>query len=308
LDIQQIAGTIASGKVQNQVLVFGLVFLVAGVAFKLGVVPFHMWVPDVYQGSPTAVTLMISAAPKIAAFIMVVRIFVEGLPSLVVDWSSMFASMAVVSFALGNLSAIRQKNLKRMLAYSGIAHMGFVLLGFLATKPSLDEFAWLSGVGAGFYYVIIYAITTLAGFGVILAMSAQGFEADQLDDLKGLNQRNPWLAFLVLIVMFSLAGIPPLVGFLAKFMIIQGLVLAGHNMLAVIAVLFSLIGAFYYLRVVKLMYFDKAESNVKIEFSLAHHWVLSLNVLFLLALGFMPWLASGMLNMALNTVLKSLGQ
>ncbi|GHA77701.1 NADH-quinone oxidoreductase subunit N [Formosimonas limnophila] len=308
LDIQQIAGTIASGKVQNQVLVFGLVFLVAGVAFKLGVVPFHMWVPDVYQGSPTAVTLMISAAPKIAAFIMVVRIFVEGLPSLVVDWSSMFASMAVVSFALGNLSAIRQKNFKRMLAYSGISHMGFVLLGFLATKPSLDEFAWLSGVGAGFYYVIIYAITTLAGFGVILAMSAQGFEADQLDDLKGLNHRNPWLAFLVLIIMFSLAGIPPLVGFLAKFVIIQGLVLAGHNMLAVIAVLFSLIGAFYYLRVVKLMYFDKPETDSKIEFSLSHHWVLSLNVLFLLALGFMPWLASGLLNMAFNTVLKSLGQ
>lgn len=308
LDIQQIAGTIASGKVQAQMIVFGLVFMVAGVAFKLGVVPFHMWVPDVYQGSPTAVTLMISAAPKIAAFVMVVRIFVEGLPSVVVDWSSMFASMAVVSLALGNLSAIRQKNIKRMLAYSGISHMGFVMLSFLATKPSLDAYAWLAGIGSGFYYVIVYAITTLAAFGIILAMSAQGYEADQMDDLKGLNQRNPWLAFLMLIVMFSLAGIPPLVGFLAKFVVIQGLVAAGHNGLAIIAVLFSLIGAFYYLRVVKVMYFDKADSDRKLQFSLAHHWVLSLNVLFLLVLGFAPYLSSGLLNMTLNTVLKSLGQ
>ena len=308
LDIQQISGTIASGKVAPQMLVFGLVFLVAGVAFKLGVVPFHMWVPDVYQGTPTAVTLMISAAPKIAAFVMVVRIFVEGMPTLVVDWSSMFASMAVVSLALGNLSAIRQKNLKRMLAYSGISHMGFVLLGFLATRPSSDEFAWVSGMGAGFYYVIIYAITTLASFGVILAMSAQGFEADQLDDLKGLNQRNPWLAFLILIIMFSLAGIPPMVGFLAKFMIISGLVAAGNLPLAVIAVLFSLIGAFYYLRVVKLMYFDKPEISTKVSFSLTHDWVVSVNVLSLLALGFVPFLSPGLLNMALNAVLKSLGQ
>ena len=308
LDINEIANVIQSGKADAAVLRFGLVFLVAGLAFKLGVVPFHMWVPDVYQGSPTPVTLMISAAPKIAAFVMVVRILVEGLSGdgsdFARDWNGMFAAMAVVSLALGNLSAIRQKNLKRMLAYSGISHMGFVLLGFLAGRAGFDQFNAFVGVGSAFYYVIIYAVTTLAGFGIILAMSHSGFEADQLDDLKGLNQRNPWLAFLLLIVMFSLAGIPPLVGFVAKLLIIKGLIQAGFVFLSVIAVMFSLIGAFYYLRIVKLMYFDKPENDAPIEFSLTHHWVLSANVLALLVLGVLP---SGLSNMAVNAVLKSLG-
>lgn len=304
LDINQIAEVIKGGHHNPAIVTFGLVFLVAGLAFKLGVVPFHMWVPDVYQGSPTAVTLMISTAPKIAAFVMVVRLLVQGLPDFARDWNGMFAAMAVVSLALGNLSAIRQKNLKRMLAYSGISHMGFVLLGFLAGRAGFDQFNAFVGVGSAFYYVIIYAITTLAGFGIILALSKTGFEADMLDDLKGLNQRNPWLAFLILIVMFSLAGIPPLVGFVAKLLIIKGLIQAGFVYLAVIAVMFSLIGAFYYLRVVKLMYFDKADNDAPIEFSLAHHWVLSINVLALLALGILP---AGLTNMAINSVLKSLG-
>jgi NADH-quinone oxidoreductase subunit N len=307
LDISQIATLVGDGaaQVNTQILIFGLVFMVAGLAFKLGVVPFHMWVPDVYQGSPTSVTLMISAAPKIAAFVMVVRLLVQGLPSLSSQWGAMFAAMAVVSLALGNLSAIRQKNLKRMLAYSGISHMGFVLLGFLAGKNGFHDFQSVSGLGASFYYVIVYAVTTLAGFGVILAMSHSGFEADQLDDLKGLNQRNPWLAFLLLLVMFSLAGIPPLVGFYAKLFIITSLIQSGGSLLLpLLVVLFSLIGAFYYLRVVKLMYFDKSESTAPLQFTLAQHIVLSLNVLALLVLGMFP---QYLLNMANNAVLKSLG-
>lgn len=308
LDISQIALTIESGKINAPIVTFGLVFLVAGLAFKLGVVPFHMWVPDVYQGSPTSVTLMISAAPKIAAVIMVVRILVQGLSGngsdFVRDWHGMFATMAVVSLALGNLSAIRQKNFKRMLAYSGISHMGFVLLGFLAGRMGFDPFNSFVGIGSAFYYVIIYAITTLASFGIILAMSKTGFEADYLDDLKGLNQRNPWLAFMVLIVMFSLAGIPPLVGFMGKLLIINGLIQAGWMKLAFVAVLFSLIGAFYYLRVVKMMYFDKAENNTPIEFSIMHNFVLSCNVLALIVLGLVP---SYLMNMSINSVLKSLG-
>ena len=304
LSIVEIANVIESGKFIPQVLVFGLVFLVAGMAFKLGVVPFHMWVPDVYQGSPTPVTLMISSAPKIAAFVMVVRVLVEGLSARSADWNGMFAAMAVVSLALGNLTAIRQKNFKRMLAYSGISHMGFVLLGFLAGRAGSDAFNGFVGVGSAFYYVIIYAITTLASFGVILAMSHTGFEADQIDDLKGLNKRNPWLAFLVLVLMFSLAGIPPLAGFFAKFVILKGLMQSGHVGLSVLAVMFSLIGAFYYLRVVKVMYFDKPEVESEINFSPIHHLVLSVNVLALLALGVLP---SGLINMAINSVLKSLG-
>lgn len=308
LDITQIANMIESGNVKGPIVTFGLVFVVAGLAFKLGVVPFHMWVPDVYQGSPTSVTLMISAAPKIAAVIMVVRILVQGLSGhgseFIRDWHGMFATMAVVSLALGNLSAIRQKNFKRMLAYSGISHMGFVLLGFLAGRTGLDQFNSFVGIGSAFYYVIIYAITTLASFGIILAMSKTGFEADHLDDLKGLNQRNPWLAFMLLVVMFSLAGIPPLAGFMGKLLIINGLVQAGWIKLALVAVLFSLVGAFYYLRVVKLMYFDKAEKNEPIKFSLVHNWVLSCNVLALIVLGVMP---SYLINMAINSTLKSFG-
>ena len=306
LSYTEIANKIASGHVgaQMPILIMGLVFLVAGVAFKLGVVPFHMWVPDVYQGSPTAVTMMIAAAPKIAAFVMVVRMFVQALPNLAADWQQMFAVLAVLSLILGNLSAIRQKSYKRMLAYSGISHMGFVLLGFLSARSGVDPYLTAIGVGNAFYYVIIYAIMTLASFGVVLAMTDVGFEADQIEDFKGLNQRNPWLAFLIMLVMFSLAGIPPLVGFMAKFVVIQGLVNAGLFKLALVAVLFSLIGAFYYLRVVKTMYFDKPDNHAQINFSAVQHGVLTVNALVLVILGVLP---NGLIQMAVNAVLKSLG-
>ena len=216
----------------------------------------------------------------------------------------MFAVLAVLSLILGNLSAIRQKSYKRMLAYSGISHMGFVLLGFLSTRSGVDPYLTAWGVGNAFYYVIIYAIMTLASFGVVLAMSSVGFEADQIEDFKGLNQRNPWLAFLIMLVMFSLAGIPPLVGFMAKFVVIQGLVNAGLFKLALVAVLFSLIGAFYYLRVVKTMYFDKADNATPIEFSAVQHGVLTVNALVLVLLGVLP---DGLIRMAVNAVLKTLG-
>ena len=305
LGFTEIANKVASGHAEAQmpILVMGLVFLVAGVAFKLGVVPFHMWVPDVYQGSPTPVSMMIASAPKIAAFMMVVRMFVQALPHLSIDWQMMFAILAVLSLILGNLAAIRQKSYKRMLAYSGISHMGFVLLGLLSARAGIDPFTTALGVGAAFYYVIVYAITTLASFGAILAMTHVGFEADHLDDFKGLNQRNPWLAFLLLLVMFSLAGIPPLVGFMAKFVVIQGLINAGLFKLALVAVLFSLIGAFYYLRVVKLMYFDKPEKTEPIRFSMVQNVVLSVNALALIVLGILP---NGLIQMAVNAVLKSL--
>ena len=306
LGYTEIANKIVSGHVDTQmpILIMGLVFLVAGVAFKLGVVPFHMWVPDVYQGSPTAVTLMIAAAPTLAAFVLVVRLFVQALPNLATDWQQMFAVLAVLSLILGNLSAIRQKSYKRMLAYSGISHMGFVLLGFLSARSGIDPYLTAIGVGNAFYYVIIYAIMTLASFGVVLAMTSIGFEADQIEDFKGLNQRNPWLAFLILLVMFSLAGIPPLVGFMAKFVVIQGLVNAGLFKLALVAVLFSLIGAFYYLRVVKTMYFDKPDNNTPIHFSAVQHGVLTVNALVLVILGVLP---NGLIQMAVNAVLKTLG-
>ena len=306
LSLTEIANKVAGGHADTQmpILIMGLVFLVAGVAFKLGVVPFHMWVPDVYQGSPTPVTLMIASAPKIAAFVMIVRLFIQGLPHLSIDWQQMFAVLAVLSLILGNLAAIRQKSYKRMLAYSGISHMGFVLLGFLSARAGVDPYTTALGVGHAFYYVIVYSITTLASFGAILAMTHAGFEADQLDDFKGLNQRNPWLAFLLLLVMFSLAGIPPLVGFMAKFVVIQGLVNAGLFKLALVAVLFSLIGAFYYLRVVKLMYFDKPENTTPIQFSAVQHGVLTINALALIVLGVLP---NGLIQMAVNAVLKSLG-
>ena len=300
LSLTEIANKVASGHTETQMplLIMGLVFLVAGVAFKIGVVPFHMWVPDVYQGSPTPVTLMIASAPKIAAFVMIVRLFIQGLPHLSIDWQQMFAVLAVLSLILGNLAAIRQKSYKRMLAYSGISHMG------LSAGSRVDPYTTALGLGNAFYYVIVYSITTLAGFGVLLAMTHVGFEADHLDDFKGLNQRNPWLAFLLLLVMFSLAGIPPLVGFMAKFMVIQGLINAGLFKLALVAVLFSLIGAFYYLRVVKLMYFDKAENATPIQFTAVQHGVLTVNALALIVLGILP---NGLIQMAVNAVLKSLG-
>lgn len=280
LDIARIATVLQADVANNTVLVFGLVFIVAGLAFKLGVAPFHMWLPDVYHGAPTAVTLFIATATKLAAFAFVLRILAQGLQSMSPDWQQMMIIMAVLSMAIGNITAIAQTNLKRMLAYSTISHMGFLLLGLLAAD--------INGYSAAMFYIVTYTLTGLGAFGMIMLLSRKGFEADNLDDLKGLNQRHPWYAFMMLIIMFSLAGVPPTVGFYAKLSVLQAVVNAGYTWLAVVAVIFSLIGAFYYLRVVRLMYFDKATDThvVKAEGDMA--WLMSANGLGVLALGILP--------------------
>jgi NADH-quinone oxidoreductase subunit N len=261
-------------------LVFGIVFIVAGLAFKLGAVPFHMWVPDVYHGAPTAMTLFIGSAPKIAAFAFVIRILGQGLESQVTEWRDMLVILAVLSMAVGNLAAIAQTNLKRMLAYSTISHMGFMLLGILAGTQN--------GYGSAMFYVLVYVLMSLGGFGMILLLSRAGFEADQLDDFKGLNRRSPWLAFMMLLLMFSMAGVPPTVGFYAKLSVLQAVVELGYVWLAVAAVLFSLVGAFYYLRIVKLMYFDAPHDTSPIVASPDTRMLMSANGLAVLALGILP--------------------
>ncbi|CAG0987716.1 MAG: NADH-quinone oxidoreductase subunit NuoN [Burkholderiales bacterium] len=280
LDLNKIAWALFTRQANAMVLVFGLVFLVSGIAFKLGAVPYHMWVPDVYQGSPTAVTLFIGTAPKIAAFAFVIRLLVFGLQPVVGEWHMMLVILAVLSMVIGNLTAIAQTNLKRMLAYSTIANMGFMLLGVLAGNPQ--------GYSSALFYTVAYVLATLASFGMILLLSRQGFEAENLEDLKGLNDRSPWYAFLMLLVMFSLAGIPPTVGFYAKLQVISAVVDIGYIWLAVVAVLASLIGAFYYLRVVKLMYFDAAADHAPIVARGDSRVLLSLNGLALLGLGILP--------------------
>jgi len=280
LEVAAVSDAITQGVPNNALLVFGLVFVVSGLAFKLGAVPFHMWVPDVYHGAPTAVTMLISTAPKLAAFAFVMRILVEGLQPLVVHWSGMLAILAVLSMAVGNISAIAQTNLKRMLAYSTIAHMGFLLLGVMS--------GGIEGYSAAMFYAVVYVLMSLGGFGMIMLLSREGFEADKLDDFKGLNQRSPWLAFMMLLLMFSMAGVPPTVGFYAKFSVLSAAVNAGYTPLAIIAVLFSLIGAFYYLRIVKLMYFDAPESHTPIVVQPDSGLLISINGLAVLALGIMP--------------------
>jgi NADH-quinone oxidoreductase subunit N len=238
-------------------LVFGLVFVVAGLAFKLGVAPFHMWIPDVYQGAPTAVTLVIGTAPKLAAFAMAIRLLVNGLLDLAADWQQMLAILAVLSMAIGNLAAIAQTNLKRMLAYSTIAHMGFMLLGLLSGVVGGNRLNAADAYSSAMFYTLVYVLMSLGAFGMLVHRSRAGFECERLDDMKGLNRTDPWAAFLMLVLMFSLAGIPPTAGFYAKFAVLSAAVAAGQIWLAVVAVILSLIGAFYYLRVVKLMYFDE---------------------------------------------------
>jgi NADH-quinone oxidoreductase subunit N len=285
LGVPQVAAAIAGGKANMTILVFGLVFLVAGVGFKLGAVPFHMWVPDVYQGAPTAVTMFISTAPKLAAFAFVMRLLVEslGAPALVAEWRQMLMLLAVASLAVGNVTAIAQTNLKRMLAYSTISHMGFLLLGIIATGAD--------GYSAAMFYVMVYAVMGLGAFGMILLLAREGFEADRLEDFKGLNRRSPWYAFLMLLLMFSMAGVPPTVGFYAKLSVIEAVLNAGHLWLAVVAVLFSLVGAFYYLRIVRLMYFDDPVDTAPITAGAGVRVLLSVNGLAALAVGLLPgWL------------------
>ncbi|MEX0638558.1 MAG: NADH-quinone oxidoreductase subunit NuoN, partial [Burkholderiales bacterium] len=283
------AGALAAGSESARtLLVFGLVFVVAGLAFKLGVVPFHMWIPDVYQGASTAVTLVIGTAPKIAAFAMALRLLVNGLPGLAVDWQQMLVVLSVLSMALGNITAIAQSNLKRMLAYSTIAHMGFMLLGLLSGVVGGNDLNAVDAYGAAMFYTTVYVLMSLGAFGVLLLASRQGFECEQLEDMKGMNRRDPWVAFLMLLMMFSLAGVPPLAGFYAKFAVISAVVQAEQVWLAVAAVVFSLIGAFYYLRVVKLMYFDEPAGDLAAAGGGGARVLLSVNGLALLAIGILP--------------------
>ncbi|MDH3320809.1 MAG: NADH-quinone oxidoreductase subunit NuoN, partial [Betaproteobacteria bacterium] len=282
------ANLAASSASSHTLLVFGLVFVVAGLAFKLGVVPFHMWIPDVYQGATTAVTLVIGTAPKIAAFAMALRLLVNGLPGLTVDWQQMLTVLAVLSMAIGNLTAIAQSNLKRMLAYSTIAHMGFMLLGLLSGVVGGNRLNAVDAYGAAMFYTAVYVLMSLGAFGVLLLASRAGFECERLEDMKGMNRRDPWMAFLMLLVMFSLAGVPPLAGFYAKFAVISAVVQTGQVWLAVAAVAFSLIGAFYYLRVVKLMYFDEPAAGLAAVGGGGARVLLTVNGLTLLAIGILP--------------------
>ncbi len=279
LEIAAVRQAIAGMSADDIILIFGLVFVISGLAFKLGAVPFHMWVPDVYHGAPTVVTLYISSAPKIAVFALVMRLLVGGLEDLAASWQPMLMIMAVLSMGLGNLIAIAQDNLKRMLAYSSISHMGFFLLGILSATPN--------GYGSAMFYVLVYAVMSLGAFGVIVLLSRAGFEAERIEDFRGLNQRHPWYAFLMLLFMFSMAGVPPTAGFYAKFMVIQSIVRVDLVWLAVIAVLFAVIGAYYYLRVVKFMYFDDARETTTVTVPRDMRWLLSLNALALLAI--LPW-------------------
>ena len=278
---------------QNRVLIFGLVFLVSGLAFKLGVVPFHMWVPDVYQGSPTVITLFVSSMPKLAAYAMAVRLLVDMLSIMHVQWQQMLMILAVLSLLVGNLAAIMQSNIRRMLAYSTIAQMGFILLDLLSGGWTMSVGNKLQGGGyqSGMFYLISYVLTTLASFGVLLYLSRNGEKFDKINDLKGLNQHSPLMAAVMAIAMFSLAGIPPLVGFYAKLFVLQALVHAGFTAVAVYAVIMSLIGAYYYLRVVKVMYFDAPEENtpkVVTHGGNEQRYLLSLNGLAILLLGIFP--------------------
>ena len=272
------------------VMSFGLVFIILGIAFKLGAVPFHMWMPDVYQGSPTSVTLYISSAPKIAAFAMMYRLLVDGLTDMHADWQMILIILSVLSMALGNIIAIAQTNLKRMFAYSTIAHVGFIVMGVLTGTQA--------GYGASMFYAIVYAIMSVGGFGMIALLSRAGFEADNIDDFKGLNQKSPWFAFIMMAILFSMAGVPPFLGFWAKISVLQEAVNSGLVWLAIVGVVTSVIGAFYYLRVVKVIYFDKPMDNTPIKASMDIRMALSINGVAILALGLYP---TALIALCINT-------
>ncbi len=306
LDLSGVFKAVSTGQIDHQILIFGLVFLVAGLAFKLGVVPFHMWIPDVYQGAPTVITLMVGGAPKLAAFAVMIRLLVEGLSPLAVDWQQMLMVLSVASLAVGNLAAIAQTNLKRMLAFSTISHMGFVLIGMMSGMVHGHPEAAGNAYGSSMFYVVSYVLTTLASFGVILLLSRDGFESEEIADFAGLNQRNPLYAAIMALCLFSLAGIPPMVGFYAKLAVLQALVSTGETSsiaLAVYAVLMSLIGAFYYLRVIKVMYFDAPTSNAPLTSAIDVRAVLTLNAALLLGLGLLP---GGLMSLCADAVTKML--
>ncbi|CAN5521880.1 NADH-quinone oxidoreductase subunit NuoN [soil metagenome] len=312
LNINEVFNAIASRQVKHQVLVFGLVFIVAGLAFKLGAVPFHMWLPDVYQGAPTAVTLIIGGAPQLAAFAMTIRLLVEGMLPLAIDWQQMLALMAIGSLLIGNLAAVAQTNLKRMLAFSTISQMGFLLLGLLAGVVNGNQLHTESAYGAAMFYALTYVLTTLAAFGIILLLARAGHESEEITDLSGLNQRSPLYAGVMAMSMFSLAGLPPLVGFYAKLGVLQALISSGQTsylVLAVFAVFMSLIGAFYYLRVIKVMYFDAPHSHnaQPISAPADARIVLAINGALLLGLGIAPASLMTLCAQSINSIVNSLG-
>ncbi|MDQ1362979.1 MAG: NADH-quinone oxidoreductase subunit [Pseudomonadota bacterium] len=280
LDLRLVAAAVAQQQQMNMVMIFGLVFMVIGLAFKLGAVPFHMWLPDVYHGSPTAVTTYIASAPKIAGFAITIRLLVEGMGSLHADWQGMLVILAILSMAVGNIVAIAQTNLKRMLAYSTISHVGFILLGILSANAE--------GYAAAMFYTLTYALMSLGGFGMIILLARAGFEAENIDDFKGLNQRSPWFAFMMLVLMFSMAGVPPTVGFWAKLSVLKAVVHIDMLWLALVGVFFSIIGVYYYLRMIKVMYFDKAEDASPLDKSRDMQIALSANGLAILVLGVYP--------------------
>ncbi len=305
LDIGEVYKATLTGAINKQVLALGLVFIVSGLAFKLGVVPFHMWVPDVYQGAPTAATLMVAGAPKLAAFAITVRLLVEGLINLATDWQQMLLILAVLSMAIGNLAAIAQTNLKRMLAYSGIAQLGFMLLGFVPTVVAGNTVSAGNGYGSSLFYVLTYVLTTLGTFGLIMVLARPGFEAEQIGDLAGLNKRSPVLAGVMSVFMFSLAGIPPTVGFYAKLAVLQALITTNDPLLlqvSIAAVLLSLVGAFYYIRIVKVMYFDEPTDQSPISEGGARV-LLGVNALAVLGLGILP---SGLMTLCARAITQSL--
>ena len=306
LDLREVYEATLAGEANKQVLVFGVVFIVAGLAFKLGVVPFHMWVPDVYQGAPTAATLMVASAPKLAAFAITMRLLVEGLISLATDWQQMLLILAVASMALGNLAAIAQTNLKRMLAYSGIAQLGFMLLGFVPTVVAGNTVSAGNGYGSALFYIITYVLTTVGTFGLIMFLARPGFESEQINDLAGLGKRSPAMAAVMAVFMFSLAGIPPTVGFYAKLAVLQSLITTNSPFLlqiAVVAVLLSLVGAFYYLRVVKVMYFDEPTDTHPVPEGGGARTLLSVNALAVLGLGILP---GGLMALCAEVIQRSL--
>jgi NADH-quinone oxidoreductase subunit N len=298
LDLARIAAQLHAPLTPG--LVLGLTFIVVAVAFKLGAVPFHMWLPDVYEGAPTSVTLFIGTAPKLAYFALALRLLAFGLPGAVLEWSRMLAVLAVLTLIVGNVVAIVQSNLKRMLAYSTIAHMGFMLLGLLSGVVGGNRLSAADAYSAALFYVIVYVIMTLGAFGMLVYLSRAGFECERLEDLRGLNRRSPWLAFLMAIVMFSLAGIPPTAGFYAKLAVFSAAVNAGWIWLAVAGVMLSLVGAFYYLRIVKLMYFDEAEDQAPLLSRFDTRVLLSLNGLSLLFFGIFPQQLMGVCVVALT--------
>ncbi|PZP29924.1 MAG: NADH-quinone oxidoreductase subunit NuoN [Roseateles depolymerans] len=306
LSIPKVFEVITQGVPNHSVLVFGVVFVVAGLAFKLGAAPFHMWVPDVYQGAPTAITLLIGAAPKLAAFAITVRLLVEGMIGLAVDWQQMLVVLAVLSLLIGNLAAIAQTNLKRMLAYSTIAQMGFMLLGMASGVVNNNTLSAANAYSSSMFYAVTYVLTTLGTFGMVILLSRQGHEAEELKDLAGLAKRSPWFALVMTLFMFSLAGIPPTVGFYGKLAVLQALVATGvtfYLWLAIFAVLISLVGAFYYLRVVKVMFFDEPTDTAPLAAPSDVRVVMTLNGIAVLVFGLLP---GGLMAVCAQAIVKAL--